>query len=284
MDHRKTVGVYTPFLQGFYFGELISQLQQYCFIKGYDFTVIKTDSLGAFSSSLHSDHIDFVIILRNAIHNDLAKSLLEKGKRIISIAYDYFPLSIPMIRSDNELGIELAFNHLLKNGHRNIAFVGDLSQYDIRKRYEAFCDQHEINNIELKDNNIFVVQDTLFSGGYQAAQQFIGRNCTATGIICGASLTSIGFAQQMNNLSNNNKTHEIIGFDAISLIPVTQPGLAMVDQNLHLIAYKALTTLEAMEQGEDFEQGTLDEIAADKTLKLKIKKQFLVTLKALEDE
>lgn len=254
---KKTLGVYTPYLQGFYFGELISQLQQYCFLKGYAFTVIKTDSFGTFSSTVHSDHIDFVVILRNAIHNQLAEHLVNAGKPVASIAYDYFPLAIPMVTSDNELGMELAFNHLIQQGHRTLAFVGDLSQFDIRKRYESFCDQHEMNGFELADDHIFIVNDTMFSGGFQAANEYITRNSQATGIICGASLTSIGFAKQLQNLQAADHKHSatgIVGFDAISLVPITQPNMAMIDQNLHLMAYKTIGILETLSQNKTFER------------------------------
>jgi DNA-binding LacI/PurR family transcriptional regulator/PAS domain-containing protein len=247
---RKTIGVYAPYLQGFFFGELISQIQQYCLLKNYSFTVIKTGGFGEFKSTLHSRHIDYVIILRNAIHIDLAQTLMTRGKTLVSIAYDYFPLNIPVITSDNDLGMELAFNHLMKMGHREIAFVGDLSQYDIRKRYEAFCDQYEINGFELKDTNVFAINDTLFSGGYQAAREFVVRNCQAKGVICGASLTSIGFAQQLKCLTGEIKGPDIVGFDAISLIPITEADMAMIDQNLHLMAYKAINILEQQDNGD----------------------------------
>ena len=251
MTKRKTIGVYTPYLQGFYFGELVSQLQQYCFLKGYGFTVIKTDGFGTFSSKMHSDHFDSVVILRNAIHSKLAQYLLDQGKSVVSVAYDYFPLAIPMVSSDNDLGTELAFNYLIQKGHRDIAFVGDLSQYDIRKRYEAYCDQCEINGFEVKDSNVFVVEDTLFSGGYRAASHYLESACTAKGIICGASLTSIGFSQQLERLSGKRSELTIVGFDAISLVPITDPLMAMIDQNLHLMAYKILNILEAFFSNED---------------------------------
>ncbi|HEY7771571.1 MAG TPA: substrate-binding domain-containing protein [Marinagarivorans sp.] len=260
MAKRKTIGVYTPYLQGFYFGELVSQLQQYCFLKGYAFTVIKTDSFGTFTSKMHSDRFDSVVILRNAIHSKLAQYLLEQGKAIVSVAYDYFPLAIPMVSSDNELGTELAFNYLLQKGHRDIAFVGDLSQYDIRKRYEAYCDQCEINDLEIKDGNVFVVEDTLFSGGYGAASRYLESQCAAKGIICGASLTSIGFSRHIELLSQKRSELDIVGFDAISLVPITDPLMAMVDQNLHLMAYKTLNILEGFfSDGDTFERHHLVE-------------------------
>lgn len=254
VQRRKTIGVFTPYLQGFYFGELASQIQQYCHLKGYTFTVIKTDSFGTYSSLMHTAHLDFVITLRNAIHPDLARQLIEHGKPVVSIAFDYFPLDIPIVTSDNELGIEQAFNYLLSKGHHKFAFIGDLSQYDLRKRYEAFCDQHEINNLPLSDNSLIAVNNTIFSGGYDAATQFHASSNEATGIICGASLTSIGFSQQIKNLKGDISDLTIVGFDAISLVPISEPNMAMVDQNLHLIAYKAINVLEAIERKDNTER------------------------------
>lgn len=247
---RKTIGVFTPFLQGFYFGELVSQIQQYCHLKGYSFAVIKTDGFGTYSSLMHTAHLDFVITLRNAIHPDLARQLTEQGKPVVSIAYDYFPLDIPIVTSDNDLGIEQAFNYLLSKGHRRFTYIGDLSQYDLRKRYEAFCDQHEINNIPLTNDSLIAVDNTIFSGGYDGATKFHANGNEATGIICGASLTSIGFSQQIANLKDDVSNLTIVGFDAISLVPISEPNMAIVDQNLHLIAYKAINVLEAIERHE----------------------------------
>lgn len=254
VQKRKTLGVFTPYLQGFYFGELVSQIQQYCHLKGFKFAVIKTDSFGSYSSELHTEHLDAIVILRNAIHADLAAKLVNQGKPVVSIAYDYFPLDIPVVTSDNDLGVELAFNHLLSKDHRKFTFVGDLSQYDIRKRYEAFCDQHEINQLPLGDDSLITVKDTLFSGGHEAAAHFHEKNFEATGIICGASLTSIGFSKQITNLRGDISDLTIVGFDAISLVPISEPNMAMVDQNLHLLAFKAINVLEALERGDNAER------------------------------
>lgn len=285
LQTRKTVGVFTPYLQGFYFGELVSQIQQYCHLKGYRFTVIKTDSFGTYHSELHTDHIDAVIVLRNAIHTDLAAKLVEKGKPVASIAYDYFPLNIPVITSDNDLGIELAFNHLLSKGHRQFAFVGDLSQYDIRKRYEAFCDQHEINQLPLNDDSLITVKDTLFSGGYEAATRFHENNIDATGIICGASLTSIGFSKQITNLRGDISALTIVGFDAISLVPISEPNMAMVDQNLHLLAFKAINVLEAIAHGDNAERRHLVEpkLITPATDFMQAENAFLATSTEMEE-
>lgn len=247
-DNRSSVlsvAVYAPLLQGFYFGELIGQLQQLCLVKGYHFNLINTRGLGDFRVPLGIAQFDVAIVLRNAIHPELVQQLRQAGVAVVAIAYDYFPLDVPVVSCDNEAGVELAFTHLIKLGHQNIAFIGDISQFDLRKRYEAYCDQHEINGFELDENNIIVVKNTLFSGGYEAAASFLKRDCKATAVICGAGLTGIGFAQRVQLLAPERaKDLDIVAFDAITMFPVAAPNVTIVDQNMYLLAYKALQKAE----------------------------------------
>lgn len=250
LKKTRTIGIYTPDIQGFYFGEIINQVRQLSEIKGYRLVVIRTASLGHFNLSLNLDDLDAVIILRNAILPALAERLVASKKPCVSIAYDYFPLKIPMVTSNNEEGIRLAFEYLNDKGHENMVFVGDLSQYDLRKRYEYFCDLLEQNGVPVSDDHLLQVHDTLFSGGYQAADEYVKRGLAATGFIFGSGLIGVGFIRQINSLRNQGQDGlDYVCFDALALLPVLTPDLASVDQNIHLIAYRALNCLETQLSG-----------------------------------
>ena len=239
------LGVYTPYTQGFYFGELIGQLQNLCHIKRYSFSIIPTGGFGKYNSDLHCNHLDLIVILRNAISIDLAKDLLAKGKTLVSVSYDYFPLDIPVISADNFQGCTLAYD-FLKERHENLLFIGDLKHYDIRKRYEAFVENHDSNGIETTENMLIPVDDTLFQGGYDAAEKFIQQNNPATGIICGAGLTAIGFIQQLRKIApQQEQALEIVAFDSLSLMPVTDCKISIIDPNINLIAYSTIKVAEA---------------------------------------
>ena len=248
---RPLLTIYTPYLQGFYFGELVDQLLQLCQLRNYRVSIVKTGGFGTYNSPLHAKHADMVVILRNSVSNEFAKYLLANKKPVVSIAYDYFPLPIPMITCDNEYGIELAFNHLIKSKQQKFAFIGDLSHLDIRKRYESFCDQIEINKMEVLENNTFAVKDGLLSGGYDAANEFIQSGCQATAIICGSGFTCLGFSQRLKEIDPELRENlQIVTFDAISLIPVLEKNLASIDININLIASKALSVLEEIVDGD----------------------------------
>lgn len=248
------IALYTPFLQGFYIGELVNQIRQLSFIKGYKLIVIRTGSYGRFNEQIHIEGIDAAIIIRNAVANDLAEQIVANNIACVSIAYDYFPLKMPIVASDNAHGISLAFEHLKKSNHTKIAFVGDLSHYDIRKRYEYYCDLHERDGLPLREEYLINVEDTLFSGGIAAAKAFLHNQCDATAIVFGVGLTGVGFIQHMRSANSEMaKSLEYVCFDALSMIPVFTPEMTSVDQNLNLIVYRAFNAIENQLNNTDFD-------------------------------
>lgn len=255
---RPVVALYTPSLQGLYLGELVNQIRQLSFIKDYKLVVIRTGGVRDFNIPLQLDTVDAAIILRNAVSAEFAELLVTSGIPCVSIAYDYFPLAIPVVTCDNSAGTTLAFDHLRELGHRKIAFIGDLSHYDIRKRYEQYCQLHDQHQLPLRDDYLITVGDNLFANGIRAAERFLQQNCDATGIIFGAGQTGVGFVQQMRSqaIPPSANLHYVC-FDALSLIPVYCPQMASVDQNLHLVAYRAFNAIDKQLLGAECEMHTM---------------------------
>lgn len=257
-NNALSVALYSPKAQGFYHGELIAQVQQLCVVKGYTFSFINTRSTGRYKLTLGINRFDLVIVLRNAVHPELIEKMQHAGKAVVSIGFDYFPLQVPLVGSDYSFGVELAVNHLIKHKHTKLAFVGDISQFDIRKRYEAFCDQHELNGFELNDDQIIIINDTSFSGGFAAAEEFLKRSSGATGIIGASALMAIGFGRQLKFTAPDiYDSIEIVAFDALPAFAFSNQSISIVDQNLFLIAYGALSIAEAEFKGEPHTQHEL---------------------------
>jgi len=251
----KSVAVYSPDLQGFYFGEMIGQLQQLCKMKRYRFALICTRSFGKYCSMLGIERFDIVILLRNAVHPDLVAEMQERGSAVVSIGFDYFPLNVPVVTCDNAYGVELAFDHLLKAGHQRLAFIGDISIFDIRKRFEAYSELHERHQMALQEDDVFLTDNPLVSGGFAAAKRFIDSGCDATGILCGAGLTAIGFEERLTELDAELLASlDLVAFDATSLMPVCAPNCVLVDQNLFLLTHKALGIGEKIFNNETVER------------------------------
>ncbi len=253
----RTIALYAPVLQGLYIGELINQCHQLGVIKGYRIIVIRTGSYGAYNEPLHLDTIDAAIIVRNAVSPELIQQLVDRDIACVSIAYDYFPLKIPFIVSDHAKGMALAMDHLMSAGHHKIAFVGDLRIYDIRKRFECYCELHENRNLKLRDDYLIKVNDALFSGGIIAADHFIKHGIDATAVIFGSGLTGIGFIQHLKSMKEPPPVPAAVCFDALPMIPVFTPEMSSIDQNLHLIAYRAFNAIDEQLDHSDCESVTV---------------------------
>ena len=246
-DIRKTIGIFSSNLDGPFQGELINQVRQLCALKDYFFVCFQTCDFGNYDLTTGFDVLDGAIIIRNAITAELAKTLLNMSIPTVSIAYDYFPLDIPLISSNHYKGTDLAFRYLIERGHTNIAFIGDLSNFDIRKRYEAFCELIEIEGMDVDEDLLYVIRDTSLVAGYESCKEFIRRSCKATGILCGSGLTGIGFHQYLKSAKKIHANDlDIIIFDSIPMTPAISPEIASIDQNILLMAHKSLEVIDQL--------------------------------------
>ncbi len=244
-NHKTCVAILTPMLSGLYYPPLILNLMQLCNIKRHKVKVIKTGQYGEYDSLFTLGDVDIVILLRNAVHVNLVKQLRAMGKVVVSVSYDYFPLDVPCVSSDHEHGIKLSFEELHIDHNSRVAFFGNLHNYDIRKRYEAFMELAEEHH--LKEDQIFVypVKDDLVEGGYEAAKAFRDSDCPAQSLVFGTTQSAIGFITFLRTVNDDREdTLSIVSFDANSMVPVVNPRISTVDLNLNLIAHKALSVAE----------------------------------------
>jgi len=253
----RTIAVFSSDFGGFYLGELVNQIRQLCMLKRYRFVAINTQNYGSFKSAFQSAEVDGIIVIRNALSAEQVEYYLGLNIPIVSIAYDYFPSKVPVVRTNNIRGVELAYAYLKERGHSAIGFVGDISHYDTRMRYEAYCELVEKDNISIDEDSVVFVSNFLASGGIYAAEKYIERKCAATAVIFGSGLTAIGFDGRFNR--NTSEPIEIVAFDAIPTMPVVCPNVTSVDQNLHLLAYTALSTVEKTINGKDFKRENIVE-------------------------
>lgn len=239
--------VIAPYLQGGYMGEIINHIRRTCATREYRFTLIRTNSLGEFSLNLGASEFDGVITIRNAASPKMVEYLQNRAIPVVAIAHDYFPLDVPIITSNNAKGMDLAFNYLVERGHKKITFIGDLSQYDLRKRFERFCELLDEHIFQLTDKSLICVDDTLFTGGREAAARFVKHVDQVDAVICGAGNTGMGFVKQLKAQGINlPEKLEVISFDDVAFMELITPGMPRIDQNLDQVAAHALEALEAL--------------------------------------
>lgn len=245
-----TIGVISPYLQGDYMGEIINQIRHACELKHYRFTAIRTDGFGEYSLAIGMESLDGVIVIRNAANPKLIEKIQNRGIPVVAIAHDYFPLDVPVVSCDNAEGANLAFDYLVEKGHRNMVFVGDITQYDLRKRYEQFCERLKQHKLPCGTEQLICAPDSIFSGGLAAGVEYLQQMSRCTGVFCGAGHTAMGFIKKLQESGVQFPGElDVITFDSIRLMNLLTPQLTYIDQNLDVLADRCITTLEGMIHG-----------------------------------
>ncbi|MFL0805102.1 MAG: substrate-binding domain-containing protein [Agarilytica sp.] len=250
-----TIGVFASHLQGEFVGEVANQIRQHCVLRGYNYVGFCTGRDVKYSCTLGLERLDCAIIIRDCVSHEFAKELVERKIATVSVAYDYFPVEIPIVSSDNARGTELAFQYLLEQGHETISFAGDLRNFDVRKRYERFCELSESHEMGFGEDLLIPVSNNEIGGGLEAGDAFIERGCNSTAVFCAAGFVAIGFVRRLQkNKIQLSDSLEVVGYEAMPIVPVLAPGISLIDQNVHLIAYKAVSVVCEMLAGDDVER------------------------------
>lgn len=244
------IHVYVKSLKGYYDCELVSQLRMLCHLKRYNVSIF--DARGQrLDDPIGLNKADGVIIVKDAISNRLACDIfVERAIPSVVVSYDYYPIGIPVISSDDYLGTRLAIDDLVSRGHQKIAFVGDLSKYSDRKCFEYFCEIQAEKGLAMDESFYFNANDTSFYAGAELAKDFVAKACDATSIVFGSAQLAIGFLEKLRvGRAHSQAQLDCVCFDAFSLVPVLAPGLAAIDQNINLLAYRALSQVENQRKG-----------------------------------
>ncbi len=154
---------------------------------------------------------------------------------------------------DNEQGGEQATRHLLDNGHRHIAFLGDKSKDypEFRDRYAGYHKAHQSHNIE---PNPMLQFDAFFSedSGYSATQKLISSGLEFSAITCASDLIAIGAIKALREHGLRVPIDkQIIGFDDIPTAEHLAPSLSTIRQDTFLAGQTLVESVIKLIEGEE---------------------------------
>ena len=132
---------------------------------------------------------------------------------------------------DNILGGELATNHLIESGHKNIAFIGgDIEHPSIRDRLNGFKNSMKKAGLKINNKIIDTIED--YPGrpnGYSAAERLFKNGSKFSAIFACNDAMAVGAMQYMKD--NGIKIPEdcsIIGFDDVVADNAIEPELSTI--------------------------------------------------------
>jgi diguanylate cyclase (GGDEF)-like protein len=259
LDGRLTVGVLSTFLGGPYHGGLLTGIQRATAAAGGRVIAIQTQDGGTvhterpepppFRLPIAWDLISGFIVLVRPVEAAYLERLRAAGKQFVVVSHRYAGVDAPAVLPDNRSGVRQAVAHLIKHGHRRIAFAGYLPAFDVQQRYEAYRDTLLEYEIEPDPDLVFEADSNQETGGACAAAQMLkaaaeaGR-LTSTAVVAGTDNNAIGIMSALVTAGYRLPADQaVVGFDDMASAEYTTPSLASVRQPLDDIGATAVELL-----------------------------------------
>ncbi|WP_434929860.1 LacI family DNA-binding transcriptional regulator [Shewanella sp. HL-SH8] len=208
--------------------------------QGYDLLV----SFQQLSSDWHADYedsnkADGIILLGYGDYMDYAhklEKLLEQNTHFVIWGAEHNNKSVLSIGCDNHQGGVIATEHMLQQGRKKIAFLGDSSSRspEFRDRYLGHCEALKNQNIPLDKQLQFDAISTE-SSGFDAANALLDKGTQFDAIFAASDLIAIGALRALKKRGVNvPEDVAIIGYDDIPVASFANPPLTTIKQNTQL--------------------------------------------------
>lgn len=260
-----TIGILSPLMAGYYYGSLISAINQAVSAAGGRLTAIST---AAFSSGYHReqviadlphlgwDRIDGFVTIANAVTLEYLEALGAAGKPVVALGNEEPGFSYPSVLADNHGGIRQAVAHLLKHGHTRIAFAGSMLHYDVTERYAAYRDALLAHGIEPDPALMYDVEDNHEFAGRQAAEAMLAAGLPSTAVVAATDLNAAGIMAALKEAGYVLPYDQAVtGFDNLPGMSSLSPSLSSVSQNLEQMGSLAAQLVMRMVAGQAVKAG-----------------------------
>jgi len=224
--------------------------------QGYDLLV----SFQQLSSDWHADYedsnkADGIILLGYGDYMDYAhklEKLLAQNTHFVIWGAEHNNKSVLSIGCDNHQGGVIATEHMLAQGRKKIAFLGDASSHspEFRDRYLGHCEALKAQQIKPNKQLQFDAISTE-SSGFDAANALMDKGIAFDAIFAASDLIAIGALRALKKRGVTVPTDvAIIGYDDIPVASFANPSLTTIKQNTQLAGEILVESLLKLIRGQ----------------------------------
>jgi LacI family transcriptional regulator len=200
--------------------------------------------------ALLARRVDGLIIASTA--TDRVHLLRDVASGLALVFVDRAPVSIDAdcVVSDNRGGAERAVTHLIAQGHRRIAFLGDRpGVYTASERlagYRAALTRAEIP----EDRDLIRHPRHRAADAYALTSELLRRTDAPTALFTSQNLITLEALRALHQLELQTEV-ALVGFDDVPLAEALEPAVTVVRQNAHDLGRQAARLLFSRLDGYD---------------------------------
>lgn len=235
----KNVGVVIPFVNRWYFGEVLEGIERALLAAGYDLTLYNVGASGpdrdrVFEFFLARKRVDAVVAVGVRLTPAEVEGLELRGKPVVALGVAPAPGSaaLPVLAIDDRTAAALATEHLLRLGHRRLAHLAGPGAAHEEGSVQALRLAGFRDAIASEPGASAVVRETEMSlpGGYEAALQLLGHpGERPTGVFCACDEIAFGTIMAAGRLGVAVPAElSVVGLDGHEYAPLF--GLTTLEQ------------------------------------------------------
>ncbi len=242
-----TIGLVLGDIANPFAAELARSVREVASSKGYNLFVCISEhsakeDIAAFDA-LADHRVDGLIVATraNKLGNERLAEMIEMGVPVALIGRDFRHTGADLVAADNYRGGYEATEHLVRLGHKNIAFIGiKLTSGLGLKRFQGYLEA-------LRDNRLVVNERLIVGGaggtdeqmpgysteaiGYEGAKQLLRLRRRPTAIFARNDFTAVGALSALKEAGLRVPDDiAIVGYDDVPLASHTSPPLTTVRQ------------------------------------------------------
>ncbi|MFD0717502.1 LacI family DNA-binding transcriptional regulator [Paenibacillus sp. GCM10027626] len=229
----RTIALIVTDLAGPYYAELVRGIQEVTLSKGYD--LLACSSVGGDNSTavkfLTEKRVDGAIVLAFNISEDIIARSARKEFPLVLLDRKVESEHVVSIEVDNEDGSYRATDYLIRQGHRDIAYISGMAVDRLHlmrlRGYENALREHRLDGMKRLHQFGLFTRDN----GYNMTKMLIAQGNMPTAIMYANDEMAIGgikaFKESGIQVPNDVA---VVGFDDIELAQYVRPALTTVMQ------------------------------------------------------
>ncbi|OZG71589.1 transcriptional regulator [Hahella sp. CCB-MM4] len=253
-NRTRNISLVLTDLTSAYFGPLIKTLERTLRTARYNLTVsienLSYEEMRDTFQSQVSRRSDAVILFPHCLTDEEILTLKEEGPPMVLLNRFLPQLEAQCIVVDNALGSRLAVEHLIQNGHRDIACISGIMQnkeaQDRVSGYRQCLKQHRIRY----RSNIVVEGGFSVHGGYEAASRLIaGKQPFSAIFACNDQMAAGAMKALREHRIRVPEDVSLVGFDDVEYAGLLSPALTTVRQPVEEMGRRAAELAISLSEG-----------------------------------
>lgn len=249
-----TLGVVVPDISNPFFASLVRSAEEEAYDKNYSVFLGNTNEEQgreiAVLQLLEDNQVDGLILCSSRLDDETISRCLEHFASVVLVFREKIGPNVGAVTLDDVMGGQLAIDHLIKSGHRNIGLIsGPVRSLSTIGRYEGYQKALKAADIPINQKWIRNCHPTI-EAGQAIANELLMNNPEITALFCHNDLIAVGAVQAclQYGLSVPNDI-AIIGYDDIKLAALVTPSLTTIHSPILEIGTRAIQML--LEQMSD---------------------------------